>query len=57
MSNTVLEDLKQHLNTTPFELDKKYFRLAIQEIERLNGIVDRYKELYPYNDHMLKRID
>lgn len=57
MNNTILEDLKQHLNTTPFELDKKYFRLAIQEIERLNKIVADYKQLYPYNDHMLKRID
>lgn len=57
MSNDVLEELKQHLNNVPYEIDKKYFLIAIREIERLNAIVAQYSDQYPYNDQMLKRLN
>lgn len=50
-----LQILKNHLEVVPFDTDRKYFRMAIREIERLQSIVDSYKKEYPYRDQMLKR--
>lgn len=62
--DNALEQLQSHLVITPFDTDRKYFRVAIRaieardkEIEDLKRIVESYKRGYPYRDHMLKRID
>jgi len=53
--NKVVQILNNHIKTVPYSLDKGYFTMAIQEIERLQRIVD--SNTFPHNDHMLKRID
>lgn len=64
MDNEVLIKLQDHLAIVPFDTDRKYFRMAIREIEirneeinRLKSIIESYKSSYPYNDYMLKRIN
>lgn len=51
----VLQRLRDHLCVVPFDTDRKHFRMAIREIERLQSIIDSYKKEYPYRDQMLKR--
>jgi hypothetical protein len=52
--NKIVQLLNRHVDIVPYSLDKKYFLMAIQEIERLQSIVDSYT--FPHNDQMLRRI-
>lgn len=53
--NKVVQILNNHVKTVPYSLDKGYFTMAIQEIERLQNIIDSFKT--QYTDHMLRRVD
>jgi len=46
MSDDVLEKLKNHLYNMPFAMDKRYMKMAIEEIEQLR---EEKKELLSKN--------
>ena len=52
--NKIVQLLNRHVDIVPYSIDKEYFLMAIQEIERLQTIVDSYT--FPHNDQMLRRI-
>ena len=53
--NKVVQKLNNHLSVVPYSIDRDHFIMAIQEIERLQNIIDSFKT--QYTDHMLRRVD
>jgi hypothetical protein len=40
--NKVVQKLSNHIKAVPYSIDKEHFIMAIQEIERLQNIVDSH---------------
>lgn len=50
MSDDVLEKLKNHLYNMPFAMDKRYMKMAIEEIEKLREEKREFKSSNKYYD-------
>lgn len=38
----ILEKLEAHVRSVPYEIDKKYFNMAIEAIKHLQGIIKEH---------------